>query len=190
MAASDPPLSADELDEAEAIQRRFRFRPPAGGPPIRPATPTPHAPHATEATPDALPDAAGAAARVRAMTPRRLDRRSGSLAVPFDAAPGEPQLAPPAGADPELFTTRTSLPLAGLLATQAGVDQAKVLLYLEAGSAQRVSALGFREVPLVARLPDGRLAIIDGHHRLAAAKWAGATLATVDLYSGPVLVNP
>lgn len=109
-----------------------------------------------------------------------------SVTCPFPVLDPPPRI--PEGTERSVYTMRAAVPVAALRATQSSVDQAKVISYLLAGTLQRVGANGeLADVPVVIQLPDQAYAILDGHHRLSAAKWGGTTLVTADVYTGPVV---
>jgi len=94
--------------------------------------------------------------------------------VPFDVAEGRRGAAEALVAEGQFTESRVRL--SELTATQSGVRATRVRAMLEAWDAKP-------ESPQVASL-DGKLYIVDGHHRLSALSWAGNEFARVRIY-GP-----
>jgi hypothetical protein len=79
------------------------------------------------------------------------------------------------------------LPLADLLAGQPTIRRESVRAFLD--NPKLLALEDERELPVVARLPDGRLLILDGHHRLTARRLLGQKTARVTFIDVPKLTR-
>lgn len=94
------------------------------------------------------------------------------VAVPFPVADPWPRSAP-AWHPLWAATAPRFVALGHLWATQPGILRAVLADYLSRDVRTCRNWQHHLDVPWLGRLPDGRLLIYDGHHRLAAAWWLG-----------------